>query len=331
VTRIAAAMVVLLACRAPDSKVEEDLGEQHAAGARETLVGRLAPDAALDLLDGERVQLRDLVGRKPVYLKFWATWCVPCQKQMPHLEATHRKYGDRIATFAVDLGINDPVEAVREFQAAHAMTVPIAIDDGSLAERFHVAVTPQHILVDRAGVVRYVGHATTAELDRALESLLRDDPASSDPPRPAESPADAPLSLTLLDGSAFTLSAHAGRPIALTFVKTSCDRYLAKSRPAMAEACIAHARQIESLRPSAEHIVWVTIAHPVWTSTESLDAYRKRLAVSTPIGLDETATWFRHFRVRDVPTTVLLDEHGAEIQRVSGRGDDLPRALTRFR
>jgi thiol-disulfide isomerase/thioredoxin len=331
VTRIAAAMMLLLACRAPDSKVEEDPGERHAARPRETLVGRLAPAAALELLDGERVQLGDLFGRKPVYLKFWATWCVPCQKQTPHLEATHRKYGDRIATFAVDLGINDSVEAVREFQAAHAMTVPIAIDDGSLAERFHVAVTPQHILVDRAGVVRHVGHAATAELDRAIESLLHDDPAPRDPPQPAAPPADAPPSLTLLDGSTFTLSAHAGRPIALTFVQASCDRYLARSRPAMAEACAAHARQIESLRPTAARVVWVTIAHPVWTSTDSLDAYRKRHAVSTPIGVDETATWFRRFRVRDVPTTILLDERGAEIERVGGRGDDLPRALARFR
>jgi thiol-disulfide isomerase/thioredoxin len=320
--------VAALACRAPDSKAE-DPGEQHAAGAREALVGRLAPAAALDLLDGERVLLRDLVGRKPVYIKFWATWCVPCQKQMPHLEAAHRKYGDRIAMFAVDLGLNDSVEAVREFRAEHAMTVPIAIDDGTLAESFRVAVTPQHVLVDRAGIIRYLGHGATAELDRALESLLRDE-ASSDPPRPAELP-DAPLSLTLLDGSTFTLAAHAGRPIALTFVKTSCDTYMAESRPAMAEACAAHARQVESLRRTAARVVWVTIAHPVWTSTQSLDAYRKRLAVSSPIGRDETSTWFRRFRVREVPTTILLDGRGAEIMRVSGRGDGLPRALALLR
>ena len=98
----------------------------------------------------------------------------------------------------------------------------------------------------------------------------------------------------------------------------------------MSEACIAHARQVESLRQTAGRILWVTIAHPVWTSAGDLDAYRKRLAVTTPIGLDETATWFRRFRVRDVPTTIVLDERGAEVQRVGGLGDDLPRALARF-
>ncbi len=325
-TRIAAAMVLLLACRATEPKTENP-GEDQAARAREALVGNLAPVGALDLLGGDRVELQELIGRKPVYLKFWATWCVPCRKQMPHLEAAHRKYGDRIAIYAVDLGLNDSVEAVREFQAAQAMTVPIAIDDGSLAELFHVAVTPQHVLMDRAGVVRYVGHGATAELDRALESLLQEDAAASDQPRRAEPPADAPLSLRLGDGSMFTLPAHAGRPIALTFVMTWCDTYLAESRPAMGEACVTHARQIESLKRTAPGVVWVTIAHPVWTTTEDLDEYRRRLAVSSPIGLDQTATWFRRFRVREVPTTILLDQRGAEIGRVGGRGDDLPRVL----
>jgi len=360
VIRIAAALVLLLACRASDGKtadpaekpaqaadpVEErvakpaeppvgkpaataDPGEERAAKAREALVGRPAPGGALDVLDGERVRLEDLVGRKPVYLKFWATWCEPCREQMPHLQAAYRKYGDRIAMFAVDLGVNDTVEAVREFRAAHAIAVPIAVDDGTLAERFHVAVTPQHILLDRAGVVRYVGHGATAELDRALESLLGDEPASSEPKLPAEPAGEAPLSLTLSDGTTFTLPAR--RPVALTFVLTWCDTYLVESRPGMDEVCVAHARQVESLRRADDGLVWVTIAHPVWTSAGDLDKYRKRLAVNTPIGIDERAAWFRRFRIRDTPTTILLDKRGAEIERVSGRGDDLPRALTRLR
>jgi len=117
--------------------------------------------------------------------------------------------------------------------------------------------------------------------------------AASDRPRPAELP-DAPLSLTLLDGSTFTLAAHAGRPIALTFVKTSCDTYMAQSRPAMAEACAAHARRVESLRRTAARVVWVTIAHPVWTSTQSLDAYRKAGPDLWPHRSRESATRGEH-------------------------------------
>lgn len=348
---IAAAGALLLACRTLSSSEEgsgdegtgkevaskevaskeADPGEGHAAQAREVLLGRRAPAVTLELLDGGRVRLEDLLGQRPVYLKFWETWCVPCREQMPHLEAAHRAYGDRIAVFAVNLGLNDPVETVREFRAAHALTVPIAVDvDGSLAERYHVSVTPQHVLIDRAGIVRYVGHGATPELDRALEALLREGAAPADPQPEAAPAADEPLSLTLLDGSAFTLAAYTGRPVALTFVKASCDTYLAESRPAMAADCAAHTRQVEALRPAHARVAWVTIAHPVWTSAATLERYRQRLATSAPIGIDERGAWFHRFRIRSVPTTVLLNERGVELERVSGPGDDLPRALARL-
>jgi peroxiredoxin len=337
---------LLLACCTPPSSAEgssnaatskevagkeADPGEGHAAKAGAVLLGRRAPAVALDLLDGGRVRLEDLLGQRPVYLKFWNTWCEACREQMPHLEAAHRKYGDRIAVFAVNLGLNDPVETVREFRSAHALTVPIAVDaDGALSERYHVSVTPQHVLIDRAGIVRYVGHGATPELDRALEALLREGAAPADP-RPAVAPAaDEPLSLNLLDGSAFTLAASAGRPVALTFVQPWCDNYLAESHPALAAACAAHPRQVEALRRKHAGVTWVTIAHPVWTSTTTLEGYRERLATSAPIGLDEKGAWFHRFRIRSVPTTVLLSERGVELERVSGPGDDLPRALARL-
>lgn len=327
---IVALSFLVVACH-PRPAEDTGGGDSYAAKPRDALVGRRAPAATLEVLDGERVTLADLVGRKPVYLKFWATWCKPCREQMPHLEAAYRKYGDRMAVFAVDLGLNDALETVRAFRTEHQLTVPIAVDgDGSLAERFRVAVTPQHVLIDRSGVVRYVGHGATPELDRALEALVGQQAGPDEPP-PRSMPAPEALSLTLLDRSTFTIAAQAGKPVALSFVTTWCDGYLAKTRPAMSEACIAHARQVETQRRSHERVVWVTIAHPVWTVSEDLDPYRKRLGVGTPIGIDASAAWFEHFRVRDVPTTVLLDGRGVEVGRVTGRGDELEHALSQLR
>lgn len=177
------AATLLLACHRPADTAGG--GDGYSAAARDALLGRRAPAVALEMLDGEHVALADLLGRKPVYLKFWATWCKPCREQMPHLEAAHRTYGDRVAIFAIDLGLNDAIETVRAFRAEHGLTVPISIDgDGRLGEQFHVSVTPQHVLIDRAGVVRYVGHGATPELDRALEALASGG-ASSDAARGA--------------------------------------------------------------------------------------------------------------------------------------------------
>lgn len=342
---IVAASLMLLAChsRTPETTAG---GDPNAARPREALVGTRAPDATLEMLDGQHVALASLIGQRPVYLKFWATWCKPCREQMPHLEAAYKKYGDRVAVFAVDLGLNDAMETVRAFRSEHALTVPVAFDgDGSLAERFRVMVTPQHILIDRSGVVRFVGHEASPELDRALESLVADgaapgepaareprpsEPPSSEAPRTVSTPAERPLSLTLADGSTFAIAGQAGKPVALTFVTTWCDGYLAKTRPAMSEACIAHAHALEAQRRAHPGVAWVIVAHPVWTEASDLEAYRTRLGVGAAIGIDDRAAWFEHFKVRDVPTTIVLDEHGTEVARAGGRGEDLARALSQL-
>ena len=346
---IVAAGIALVACRTHPASTAEDRqvsraavaplpaaaviseGEGHAVATREAMVGRPAPEASLELLDGSRVELAALAGKKPVYLKFWATWCKPCKEQMPHLEAAYRRYGDRMAVYAVDLGLNDPIETVRAFRAEHGLTVPIALDgDGALAERFQVAVTPMHVLIDRAGVVRYVGHEASPELDRALEALVGESALPGEPAPRAAAGGDA-LALALRDGSTFTLAAHAGAPVALTFVTTWCDGYLAKSRPAMSEACAEHARQVAALQASHPGLAWVMVAHPVWTSPEDLDDYLHRFGLAAPIGLDARAAWFQHFKVRDVPTTVVLDGRGGEVARIAGGGEALAGALARLR
>ncbi len=58
----------------------EDVAET--AGA--PLIGKYAPSITLKTIDGKSIDLAEFYGKKPVYLKFWATWCVPCRQQMPH-------------------------------------------------------------------------------------------------------------------------------------------------------------------------------------------------------------------------------------------------------
>jgi thiol-disulfide isomerase/thioredoxin len=59
-------------------------GQQRAQEAGRALIGSPAPPLVLKTIDGETIDLGGLYGKKAVYLKFWATWCVPCRQQMPH-------------------------------------------------------------------------------------------------------------------------------------------------------------------------------------------------------------------------------------------------------
>ena len=321
------------AAAAPAAAAAPDPGEEQATGARELLLGTRARAASVKLVDGTRLNLADLLGKKPIYLKFWATWCVPCREQMPHFEATQQRLGDRIALVAVDLGLNDSLEAVKTFRASHPMSMPVAFDDdGQLAEAFHVSVTPQHILIDRSGVIRYIGHATNPELEHAIEALLGDVPATA-PVDAAPAPVAAntpPPVLAIVDGDRATISQYAGAPFAVTFVSTWCGSYLADSRPEMAKACITHDRLAQSLRAKHPKLPWLIVASPVWTDVSGVRDYRKEFAISAPIAIDLASAWFRHFHVRDVQTTILFDAKGKEVARISGDGAALEPALTKL-
>jgi peroxiredoxin len=291
--------------------------------ARDALVGHRVPAMTLEMLDGSHVDLASVIGHRPLYLKFWATWCVPCREQMPHLEATLHKHGDQLTVYAVDVGVDDPIESVREFAATKHLTVPVAFDrDGSVAEQFHLNVTPQHVLIDRTGVIRFVGHAVTPELESAIEAISSPASTATANPAPATptTAAAALPALALDNNTTFDLATRPPQPIALTFAVLFCDSYIGESRPAIGATCAARAREIEKVHRANPKLTWITVAFPVWTSTDDIAEYRKRLGATLPIGIDRGNAWFRKFGVRGSYMTVLLDNSGAELGRVEGGG-----------
>jgi len=310
-------------------------GEGDAAAfvdtARDALVGHAAPAATLQLLDGSKVELASLLGKKPIYLKFWATWCVPCREQMPHLEATLRDHGDQLAVYAVDVAIDDPIENVREFVAKKHLTVPVAIDaDGSVAEQFHLNVTPQHVLIDRTGVVRFVGWSVTPELEKAIAAVVASGAAGAPATPVAQAPTTLPA-LALDNKTTFDFATRPKAPLALTFATLFCDSYIAESRPQIGATCAAHAKKLEEVHKAHPELNWITVAFPVWTSDDDIAEYRKRLGATVPIGIDRGNLWFRKFGVRDTFTTLLFDSAGTELGRVGGDGAGLTDLIAKAR
>jgi peroxiredoxin len=143
-------------------------GEQRAQAAGHSLIGSPAPRMVLKTIDGETIDLGKLYGKKAVYLKFWATWCVPCREQMPHFQKTFESRGPDLEVIAVNAGFNDSVEDVREYRKRLGIKMPIVIDDGTLGAALNLRVTPQHVVIGRDGRVQYVGHLANEPLEAAL-------------------------------------------------------------------------------------------------------------------------------------------------------------------
>jgi len=91
-----------------------------------------------------------------VMLNFWASWCGSCRQEMPQLDRLYATY--RSAGFVV-LGINVDDDASRAVDVARALNVtyPVMLDpDKSVAPKYRLGELPMSVLIDRAGIVRYV-------------------------------------------------------------------------------------------------------------------------------------------------------------------------------
>ena len=121
--------------------------------------GSVAPGLSLPRLDGDgEVSLPALRGHV-VLLNFWATWCAPCEQEMPAMQRLHEKLGD--AGFDLLAVSVDSSEAdVRAFRDRLGLTFPILLDpERKSSTQYQTYRYPESFLIDRNGVVveRYVG------------------------------------------------------------------------------------------------------------------------------------------------------------------------------
>lgn len=312
----------------------QDIGEARAEAVAASLIGQAAPDVDIAMLDGETVKLGALMGRKPVYLKFWATWCVPCREQMAHLQSMYESFGDAIEIVAVNVGFNESLESVDAFRKKYNITVPIAFDaDGRIGQAFDLTVTPQHVLIDRSRVIRYVGHLASAELDAAVASLIDGGDTQAAPPQVEPNPTETSHdeAIQLADGGRMSPGQVTGEPTVLFFFATWCDWYLADTRPAMSSACAAYQARVSALHAQyGDSFRWVGIAQNLWTSADDLEEYQARLNVAYPLGLDAHGHWFAQYGIREVPAVVLLNADGKVHSVIAGDVEELDAALSTF-
>lgn len=143
--------------------------EQAGAGVE---VGEPLPDFVLEDLDGDPVRLSDLRGR-PVVLTFFASWCFPCQEELPVLEEAWRERRDEFTAVAVSY--DDLARDSRQFVEDLGVTFPVLLDvDDTVRDRYALRGIPQTFFVDEQGVLRdrVFGITTREALEEPLDALL---------------------------------------------------------------------------------------------------------------------------------------------------------------
>jgi cytochrome c biogenesis protein CcmG, thiol:disulfide interchange protein DsbE len=147
-----------------------------AAGAQTgapSLVNRKAPEFARKDLRGQAMSAAQLRG-KVVLLNFWATWCAPCQLEMPAFAGWQRQYGPQ-GLAVVGISMDDGEEPVRKLTQKLKIDYPVAMGDAALGKRYGgVLGLPETFLIDRSGVVRaqFQGEVDLKKIEASLKNLL---------------------------------------------------------------------------------------------------------------------------------------------------------------
>ncbi len=142
-------------------------------GAPATEAGEAEPAPAFDLesLAGPKVSLESLRGQ-PAIIDFWATWCAPCIRQIPVLNALKDKRGHEVAVIGISVDV-DGAEAVPPFAEEHGIDYTVLYGDEGLAQDFGARGFPTLFVRDAEGSIReaHVGVASLDELEEALERI----------------------------------------------------------------------------------------------------------------------------------------------------------------
>lgn len=158
------ALAAVAAVSVPDAVRAQDLGID---------VGAAAPAVTVNALDGRAVDLTKYIGKTPVLIEFWATWCPNCRELMPTLIQTEKKYGKRVKFLALAVAINQSPEKVRRWLAAHPVPHETLYDtDGKAAGAFDAPATSYVVVLDKSGKVVYTGLGGKQDLDAAIRKAL---------------------------------------------------------------------------------------------------------------------------------------------------------------
>lgn len=119
--------------------------------------GQTAPDFILPDLEGENYHLSEQIGDGPIFVNFWATWCIPCRTEMKKLKKIYKKFHVQGVEFLA-ISIDDPktVAKVKGFVNSNRYPFKILLDtNNEVFQLYQGTYPPLSVLIDRDGQIVY--------------------------------------------------------------------------------------------------------------------------------------------------------------------------------
>ncbi len=294
-----------------------------------------APELKVDRwLVGEPTTMAALRG-KIVVLDFWGTWCAPCLAALPHTVELSKQYADRGVEFLAICDGSRGTEKAQSIVDKLGLSCRVAIDKGkSTYSAFLGQWYPFYVIVDRNSIMRASG-LTPDALDKAIDLMLEEQPADTEPnAAPASPPAPANsttpdgddalhtgwlegspaqrLSLAQIQGAPahqinvvswlnsepLDLSALKGKVVLLDFWGTWCA------------PCLQSVPRVNELRDkyAASGLVVIGVCHS--KNASKMPEIAEQYGIEYPIAADTAGATFKAYRVNGTPDYYLIDRAG---------------------
>ena len=124
-------------------------------------------------INGTLRNSNEWIGKEPVVINFWGTWCPPCRKEIPDLVKVYNAYHNK-GIEILGLAVKDQPNKVKQFSQQNGMNWVMLIAETNLAMRYNIRGVPTTIFIDRNGkeVGRFVGPRDYNTFKQAFEKLL---------------------------------------------------------------------------------------------------------------------------------------------------------------
>jgi len=132
-------------------------------------VGTKAPAAMLETLDGKPANLDAWIGKEPIFIEFWATWCPVCKQLEPQLVAMQAKYAGKVRFVGVSVSVNQSPALVKRYIEAHGFHGEQLYDRKGLAtDAYDVPTTSFVVVINAKGTIVYTGSGAKQNLAAAI-------------------------------------------------------------------------------------------------------------------------------------------------------------------
>ncbi|MDO8548758.1 MAG: TlpA disulfide reductase family protein [Ignavibacteria bacterium] len=144
-----------------------------------------APNFKLEDLNGEYVELKNLLGKGPLLISFWATWCKPCVEELSEYKKLYSEYKAKgFNIIAISTDDEKTVAKVKPFVKSKDYNFTVLLDTNSeVARKYYVRNVPYTFLLDEKGNIVYshLGHKKGDELQvkKKVEALLSSSPVKT--------------------------------------------------------------------------------------------------------------------------------------------------------